>query len=404
MDCLEFEELLVDYVEDIMDSEIKNAVELHLNKCPACSSKMIEFRNIRNVFKSNVLPDVSARLIDNLKAEANRQTRKKASLWKKWFYSPVLIPTLSVAIALMVWIDYSHNQKYYPVNPVPSPGAESAGRTVPKLSHDTSKTGIENGNDDSKIKDRMANYTANRNSNTGEVNGVKSSEPGIFKNKSKMVKEGNMPSEELELSARTNPDIKLYDRQNLQSDQYKIDKQFNTEIDKEATSRQAIAGEPIHQSDENENLTIESEATRDKGVTDVNNRIRKFTSPESKSVENRGDNIIDTDESRLKKPEPPQVVTDRRYLDELNNAQVEQKAGNFDKAIKINESVLNSVPEPSDTIKSQIYLSLAQCYEKQEKYPKAIEYYNMLGILEPSQSELVRGKIEELNIRIKSVQ
>jgi len=106
MKCERVEELLIDYLEGEIEPAENRLVENHLQKCHSCSAKFSEFKEIRGAFQSEILPQPSQKVLETLTIKAKQDlSKEKISFWKKWFYSPVLIPTLTTALALMIWID-----------------------------------------------------------------------------------------------------------------------------------------------------------------------------------------------------------------------------------------------------------------------------------------------------------
>lgn len=111
MNCERCSELLVEYMDGGLGPEERAAVAAHLSGCEECMREFEEYAEIRRVVtEESPLPapseDVMARLS---KAARDSVAREKRPFWKKWPYSPILIPALSTAIALMVWFHYGHD-------------------------------------------------------------------------------------------------------------------------------------------------------------------------------------------------------------------------------------------------------------------------------------------------------
>jgi len=112
MKCERVEELLIDYLQGEIEPAENRLVENHLQKCHSCSAKLSEFKEIRGAFQSEILPQPSQEVLETLTIKAKQDlSKEKISFWKKWFYSPVLIPTLTTALALMIWIDYKDSNQ-----------------------------------------------------------------------------------------------------------------------------------------------------------------------------------------------------------------------------------------------------------------------------------------------------
>lgn len=111
MNCERCSELLVEYMDGGLGPEERAAVAAHLSGCEECRREFEEYAEIRRVVtEESPLPapseDVMARLS---KAARDSVAREKRPFWKRLPYSPILIPALSTAIALMVWFHYGHD-------------------------------------------------------------------------------------------------------------------------------------------------------------------------------------------------------------------------------------------------------------------------------------------------------
>ncbi len=107
MNCDKCSGLLIDYLEDLLGSEESGALEEHMRGCPDCSLELEHYREIRMAARDEDLPEVSAEVLSSLSDAARENASpKKTPFWKKWSYSPILVPTISAAIALSVWFYY----------------------------------------------------------------------------------------------------------------------------------------------------------------------------------------------------------------------------------------------------------------------------------------------------------
>lgn len=405
MDCKYVEEILVDYIEDFLDPDQRKQVDTHLAICSGCSRKIVDYRSIKHGFKSEVLPELSSEVIQRLEIEAQKQSNNTSTFWKKWFYSPVLIPVLSAAIALMVWIDYSDNQNNNPDDfniYSTQVMAKKVNRGISLESSETTEEESDNTSDDIANGFVMADKPTSNNE-PGDVKYQghndyrhKSPEESTKPEKEDLPSVGHISGMESKLINReSDTEATLTEQDSLQS-KGKYDVQPGRQADRDSTDD--VSGlelskhAAIDKSDNNgsENLKIKENQYR----------IPEVINPESKSNGISKEDFKNTDESRLKKPEPPQLIIDKKYLDELNAAIKQQQNGNCDVAIKMNEGLLQKSPEPSVSIKAQIYMSLAECYEQQNKYSKAIENYDLLRQLAPSKSIFAEKKIDELRIKI----
>lgn len=407
MDCKNIEEILVDYIENFLDLDQRKLVDSHLSTCYECSGKIKEFSSIKNALKSEVLPEVSPKVIENLKIEAQQRSENKSAFWKKWFYSPVLIPVLSTAIAIMVWIDYTYNQNrsldntgFYSRQVMAK--KDTLGRSL--KSSDTPDHELDNNVNELLIGNKMTD-TALPEYEAGELNA-----PDRTSEKEEIPEESGKIEQE-ELVSNENRSVVGSILNEEGKDDYKILADHSGPNKEEVFDSQQSTTRVSDSSNREGTLEINKNAVKDRrdsyDSTDSNYkgnayRIPDTTKPASKSIITSKQGFKISDDSRLKKPEPPQVVIDKTYIDELHTALQQQKAGNCDDAITTNENLLQNRPAPSDSIKAQSYLSLAECYEKQNKYSKAIENYSLLRKVSPSQSIFAGEKIDELKMKIKN--
>ena len=145
MNCERCSELLVEYMDGGLGTEERAAVAAHLSGCEECRREFEEYAEIRRVVtEESPLPapseDVMARLS---KVARDSVAREKRPFWKRLPYSPILIPALSTAIALMVWFHYGHDGRNImdtASNDVlaskmkePAKGFETTGQAAPEM-------------------------------------------------------------------------------------------------------------------------------------------------------------------------------------------------------------------------------------------------------------------------------
>lgn len=110
MNCEECSGLLIDYLEDTLGSEEAGVVKEHLSGCPECALELEHYREIRTVARGEALPEASPQVLSSLSEAARKSSsREKTPFWKKWSYSPILVPTISAVIALSVWFYYGQD-------------------------------------------------------------------------------------------------------------------------------------------------------------------------------------------------------------------------------------------------------------------------------------------------------
>src|SRR3990170_9121451 len=114
MNCERFEELLIDLMDNEIEPSDREMVKKHLMTCSYCSKKLDEYQEIRRRFNKESLPQPSPQVLATLSKRAKQEIAKdKSPFWKKWFYTPILVPVLSSALALSVWIYYGQKNIDY---------------------------------------------------------------------------------------------------------------------------------------------------------------------------------------------------------------------------------------------------------------------------------------------------
>lgn len=110
MNCERCSELLVEYMDGGLGPEERAAVAAHLSGCEECRRELEEYAEIRRVVaEESPLPEPSQEVMARLsEAARDKVSREKRPFFKRWPYSPILIPALSTAIALMVWFYYGN--------------------------------------------------------------------------------------------------------------------------------------------------------------------------------------------------------------------------------------------------------------------------------------------------------
>lgn len=145
MDCERCSELLVEYMDGGLSPEDRAAVAEHLSRCEECARELEEYSEIRRVVtEESPLPAPSEEVMARLsKAARDGIAREKQPFWKRRPYSPILIPVLSSAIALMVWFYYGHGERPFMDTASrdvlaskmkePAKGYETTGQAAPEM-------------------------------------------------------------------------------------------------------------------------------------------------------------------------------------------------------------------------------------------------------------------------------
>lgn len=468
MKCERVEELLIDYLEGEIEPSENRLVENHLQKCHSCSAKFSEFKEIRSAFQSEILPEPSRKVLETLTIKAKQDlSKEKISFWKKWFYSPVLIPTLTTALALMIWIDYKDsNQPQFDDNAeiysrevmaekIPSGkfadkdlALEGSGRTQIKEDSSGFKQNLKSLITNRAVGERRSNVASAPSPSTEDLPqaqirsgydelsatvGGSSDTPSpsnfgadneieSYRDSKNFESESGKPrvaSRGREVAAEAgyyNKPVSKGKSQIVAADALDKVKQGNIkpEIHAEDTkkdddgfgfslgSSKVIAKKmPSSSGDLEEDQTGLYEESDGKELPSETELIisEKVRSAEKK--EKIAKNKLE--DARFTEVDSPKEISDKNYLRQLNVALNQQKAGDCESAIITNENNIKNIPTAPDEIKEQTYLSLAQCYEQQNKYAKDIENYNYLQQVAPSQTIFATKKIQELNFKVQSL-
>lgn len=476
MKCERVEELLIDYLSGEIDPAENRLVENHLQKCHGCSTKLSEFREIQSAFQSEILPEPSKEVLESLTIKAKQDLNKeKISFWKKWFYTPVLIPTLTTAMALMIWINYTGDntsefgdqQEYYSrevmAEKVPSSkfadnnlGAEGSGRIQardefsdvkqnadsPELKRaareyrrDATAAGVPAANEQEPSYKRMRSISDDISSDIIAHNGApspankpasndKQSSPGDFGNyESESTKHGQSSASREEILAElkseqpskgqyriagTNDLVEGGQEkakpQSPASDTKQDDNGFSFSLGSSKVMAKKVQ-QPSSVMDDKDLDIIETEDSKELADSEgLDYTERAKISEQVRSAEkSEAINKSKLEDSRFTEVDSPKEIADKAYLKELNVALSQQKEGDCESAIKTNEYNLKNSPDAPDGIKEQTYLSLAQCYEQQNMFVKAIENYNYLQRVAPTQKSFATQKIDELNFKVQQL-
>lgn len=108
MNCERCSEILIEYIHGGLSHEEREAVAAHLGGCEECSREFEDYAEIRRVVsEESPLPEPSREVMSRLsRAAKDSVTRERRPFWKRLPLSPILIPALTTAVALMVWFYY----------------------------------------------------------------------------------------------------------------------------------------------------------------------------------------------------------------------------------------------------------------------------------------------------------
>ena len=448
MKCERVEELLIDYLAGEIEPQENKIIQAHLQQCHNCSTKYEEFKQIQSAFRSETLPEPSKDLLQNLSAKARQDLRHEhVPFWRKWFYSPILIPTLTTAIALMIWInvggdntsefgDFDDQPEYYSreVMAEKIPQQEIAGKAIVK------------GQGNFRAKDDLAGRKQNAPASASNIaEGERrrdAAAPSLrgetperqersFKKVPSSIAGKNERSAEQQKSAEQARQKILDELENKKTVEYEnqaIAKDSMNGVYNEQSKPQSPAApaDPNKKDDDgfsfslgsskvmakkvyrpSGDVELDSVGRDNKELADQDGHDYATSAKVSEQVRSAEKTeklkSIEEEDSRLIAVDTPKELADKDTLKQLGVALKQQRAGDCESAIATNEYNLKNSPGAPASVKEQTYLSLAQCYEQQNMFVKAIENYNYLQQVSPSQKPFATQKIEELNFKVQNM-
>ena len=110
MNCEKCSELLLEYMDGELSPEETALVRSHIEACPECLSEYEDYAEIRRTASEHAgAPELSPEAISALARAAKESvSRDRKPFWKRFAFSPFLVPAISSAIALSVWFYYGN--------------------------------------------------------------------------------------------------------------------------------------------------------------------------------------------------------------------------------------------------------------------------------------------------------
>lgn len=342
MNCEKCSELLIDYLEDTLSAEEAGTVKEHLDSCPKCSLELEELSVIRGAAHEAAVPEPSPEVLLSLsKAARENAAPKRSPFWKQWSYSPIIVPTLSVAIALSVWFYYGYQDMS---------GIDTVSRNVGALKMSPQKRQSESFSH-TEEKDKAPAMEAGEDSEA-------------LMGMTEAQEQKRAPHEEARTSLPAAPPD--------------------------------ISGDTVSDDAPGSGVLRKKEITEEDLVT-----YRKEKSPSSELLERESRQAVshkspnETASEDLLKARQPLL---KDYATELELALRQQSSGDCEASIKTNEALLNSSPPPPAAVQAGSYKSLAECYVETGELGKAVSSYKNLSRVEPGESEYVNKKLEGIKM------
>jgi len=380
MNCERFEELLIDFMDNEIEPSEREMVKKHLMTCSHCSEKLEEFQEIRRRFNKESLPQPSPQVLATISKRARQEVAKdKSPFWKRWFYSPILVPVLSSALALSVWIYYGQkNIDYSPGETIYS--RDAMAKKVPVAQQpDVPLSGNKVLEEIESEKHAILSNPLERGSNV----------PGSGENilEGRESKPGSvLSSEPYSISSQTSGKGETIQEESSSPLGAAPVQEQVAEKDLKETGKTSgdVASANLETKSMNEPAPIPPAKTEEGSLGEVEKLVEQETREDKERSK----------EAKL------YAYRESAYNEQLNLALKQQNEGNCEASIKTNEELLKISPPPSDSVKEKAYLSLAGCYEQKGDLENAISNYNNLQQAAPSQTAFAKDRIEALRQKI----
>ncbi len=110
MNCEKCSELLLEYMDGELSSGETALVKSHIEACPECLREYEDYAEIRRTASEHAqAPELSPETVSALARAARKSVSGgRKPFWKRFAFSPFLVPALSSAIALSVWFYYGN--------------------------------------------------------------------------------------------------------------------------------------------------------------------------------------------------------------------------------------------------------------------------------------------------------
>ncbi len=348
MDCKRFEELLVDFVEGELDNSGIEAVKTHLLTCSSCSREVEEYKEIQRMLSEESIPQISSEVQARLsKAARGELTKDTPPFWKRWYYSPILVPIFSSALAFFLWVSYGQNNIDFlpPDRDVYS--TEVMAKKMPASEEPSSPALGQSASEEV-------------GSHPGRAFSKKTSpiipKASALKSEAQVAPLPAAPSESEDLKGAMETDKTS---------------EFEAQAP-EASLKSRELNEPLRQ-----------DSPRQEFAKDE--MLKAGDEKEERLEINR------SDERMLLYSDPHDD-----YQSKLDLALKQQREGNCDASIKTNQELLKANPYPPQNIAEKAYLSLAECYEQKGDLDLAILNYKNVQEAAFDQAHLAKEKIEIL--------
>ena len=386
MDIQQFEEMIIDYLDGTLSGDDKKIFEESLNSSDEYREIFEQYQSIRSVSESDHGIDPSPEVLERISEQVKKTVKhEKKSIYDRWFRFPVLAPALAVAIIGMLWIsageDYLKNKNIIPV-------AENTASREFRSDYKAS-AGKLNQIETAVEEEELSNKEVDKVVSTGKRNANVHSSESIPAPSAELKKKQEYAAKPAEADSTIN-NARAPIRQ----------KSINKDLPKGIKSDDSVA----EKNDAFADLKENSRDNLNEDKTGNESQLAALDKDTLKSETVKSSNTIGRSMSRTAETTSSISPSERveianGYRNELNEIVIMQYKGDCLESIERSQKLLEADPEPSISIKTDLYLLQGECYAELEQYDKALEIYDKAKELTPHKSHLFNGKIKEVYLK-----
>ncbi len=99
MRCKKAEKYLLNSFDNRIDKEKKDELKGHLENCPSCQTKKLEYRSLLKILKNETFPDPQPYFWDRLRPKLDAQNKSGSwALWKQWGIRAIPLSMLVIVL------------------------------------------------------------------------------------------------------------------------------------------------------------------------------------------------------------------------------------------------------------------------------------------------------------------
>ena len=385
MDIQKFEEMIIDYLDGNLSGDDKKSFEEALNSSQEFGEIFHQYKSIRTVSGSDEDTAPPVEVLNKIREGVKQSVKPdKKSFYERFFKFPVLAPTLAVAIIAMLWVsageDYLKNKDIIPAS---EDTANREFRSDYKASADKLNQ-METAVVEKELSDKEVDKVASSGKRDTDTPAATMPAPSAeIKKKQEYAAQpadagsmGNFATAPLRQKTE-NKDLP----KGIKSDD------IATEENEEFSDLKEYTRDNLNE----EKAGYESQVSvLDKGA------LKSDTAKNSTTI---GNSLSRTADSTSSISPSERVEIANGYRNELNEIVTMQYKGDCRQSLARAQKLLDADPEPSVSIKTDLYVTQGECYMELKQYDKALEVYERAKELTPHRSHLFNGKIKEAYIK-----